>query len=187
VAIVILLAVAVVVGGALLMSGDGDGGDGSPMGSGDAAEGGQEAEAAGDPAQAVLDYLEAAQAGDCGRIVQLITESSLVLLGTTDLDEARGICQGMVDGGDELAGAGVSVQSSVVTANDGTTATVELEATADGDTETTQIQVRNEGGSWKVDLSAMSGGTSPPGGGGSGAAPEREPVITETGRGGDGG
>jgi hypothetical protein len=162
VAIVALLAVVVVVGGALLMSGDDGGGDGSPAGSG------------GDPAQAVLSYLDAANAGDCGRLVQVLTESSLAMMGATDPTEAQGICQGMVDGGDELVGAGITVQTSRVTADDGTNATVELVATADGDTQTTTIPVRNEGGAWKVDLSAMSGsgGSSPPSDGADAGAPD---------------
>lgn len=160
------MAAVVLVGGGLLLSGDDDGGSPGAQAGG---PGGEATGDAGDPEQAVLDYLDAANAGDCGRIVELVTESTLAGLGTTDPDAAQAACQAMVDSGDELVGAGVTVEASTVTANDGSTATVEIEATVDGDTETETIPLRNEGGSWKVDLSAMggSGSNSPPAGGGS--------------------
>ena len=168
----LLVAAVVVVGGALLLSGDDGGGDSPTQAGGPGGGGGDRATGgAGDPEQAVLDYLDAAHAGDCGRVVELVTASSLAGLGTTDPDEARAACQAMVDSGDELPGAGVSVEGSGVTANDGSTATVEIVATAGGDTDTVPIPVRNEGGTWKVDLSAMGGsGSSAPSGTGPGAA-----------------
>lgn len=169
--LLIVALVVVVAGGAALLLGGGD--DDSGGGGGDAGRAGGE----GDPVAAVSSYLDAASAGDCGALVDLVTASSRELMGASSSAEAQAFCESELATGGELAGAGVTLVDPTVVSNDGETAIVEAAAEADGDTETTQITLRYEDGAWKVDLTAIGGGGSsppppgPPADGGGAAGP----------------
>jgi hypothetical protein len=157
--LVVLLVLAVVGVGAVVLLSGGDDDSSDAAGGNDSGGESGDAGGAGDPAQAVEDFLAATGAGDCPAAMELVTESSLSLYGGSYADAVTA-CQAAVDSGEGLAGADMSVEGTEVTSNDGTTAVVALSATADGETETTDVTVRNEGGSWKVDVTAMGGSAS---------------------------
>ncbi|MGH9214382.1 MAG: hypothetical protein ACRD2C_27505 [Acidimicrobiales bacterium] len=159
-----LAVVAVVVVGGFVLLGGGDDRDDGSGGEGD-----------GDPAQVLVDFLAASNAGDCTTAMGLLTEASVAVTGGAGLPEAIAACEAELAGGGEMVGAGVTVSDTEVVSNDGTTAVVAITATVDGSTETTEMTLRDENGAWRIDLTDI-GGSASSGGGAGGDSAEAPPA-----------
>lgn len=154
--VAIILVVAVVaVGGILLWRGD--------IGGSSGGEGGA-SNTGGTPEQAISDFFDASNAGDCAGFVNMITASSWAQIAPPGEDgpapataqEAIANCEALIANGEEMLAAGVTISNVEAISNDGTTAEVEVTGTADGaPDETNIVTVRFEDGAWKIDLTAM--------------------------------
>jgi hypothetical protein len=144
-ALIAVVVLAVVAGGAfLLLGGDDDSG--------------------GDPAQAVSDFFAAAEARDCPRMLDLVTEASWSQNGSVSRQEALDTCAAEI-GQDDFFPAEASIGDVHVTDQSGDTASVEVTTTiGQEDPVTETLTVRQEGGKWVVDFAEVNDSSTSGGG-----------------------
>jgi hypothetical protein len=151
--LVIVLAVLVVLvvgaGAVLLFTGDDDDDD-TASGGGEDTPAGEDAPEDGDdsPEAAVTSYFEAFADGDCDQMAGLLTDESLVQDGQT-AEETVALCEQSFE--DTRMDLDFTLDDVTTVSEEDDTATVEVTATAQGQTNTQTVPLVREDGRWKID------------------------------------
>lgn len=107
-----------------------------------------------DPSATVEDFFAAVTDGDGGTACELITADGLEVI-SGELGSAGGSCEDAIEqAGPFIEQFGLELEGAETTSEDGDTATVEATVSALGEEETSEIDLVQEDGSWKI-----SGGT----------------------------
>jgi hypothetical protein len=149
----VIVLIAVGAGAYVLLAGDDDSGGG--------------------PEAAVRDFFQAVKDDDCEAIVGSVSSASFTATEVTP-DEAVQECE--AEGG--IPVDGVELVSVTVSNESDTNATVSMELSAAGQTESGDVTVVKEEGGWKIDMASFLIVAS--GGGGSGSTDTTEPQVTTT-------
>ena len=124
----------------------------------------------GGPEAAVRDFFQAVKDNDCQAIVGSVSSASFTATEVTP-DEAVQECE--AEGG--IPVDGVELVSITVSNESDTNATVSMELTAAGQTESGDVTVVKEEGDWKIDMTSFLIAAS-----GSGSTDTTEPGVTTT-------
>lgn len=106
------------------------------------------------PEQAVRDFVAAATSNDCGKVVDLMTESNFE---GVSREEATSQCQAALDSGEENMfeiDGDDKINSVEEKSNDGNVAVVTVNSTTDGEESVEDITLRKEDGKWRIDFVA---------------------------------
>jgi hypothetical protein len=140
--VLVVLALAVIAAGAaFFLLGKDDSDDGTVASDGGSA-------AAASPDQVTRSFIEAARNQDCDTMLGLVSQASFGGA-AAGRDAQLAACQAL-----EVVPYEFAVTDAVVTAQEGTTATVSVTADIVGGTTTEEIDLVQEDGAWKVDLAA---------------------------------
>jgi hypothetical protein len=112
----------------------------------------------GDPEQAVREFFDAAQAGDCERMISLVSEASWSQDGSVTRDAALAECADQIQD-EEFFPDGTAITATEVTREDGDRADIAVTTESESlGTQTETIPMVKEDGRWVVDFASQGTG-----------------------------